>query len=286
MKWKAHAKLNLALNITGVRPDGYHTIDTIVQEITPADELEIEPADTIEIECPGIPLEDNTALRAASLFFEKADIHGGARIYIDKKIPVGAGLGGGSSDAAAVLCALNHMYGHPLSRSELLNTAVQIGADAPMFINGGTQRAQGIGDVLTRLPNRISFLFLLVKPKQSIATEQAYALYDELPRRSVPIDLVASALQCSDRTLFREYAGNALLPAAEKLVPSIPVIGQRCLDAGATFWMLTGSGSCIYSIFRDRETREAARAALSREYPYVVCADACDRALRDPVDGR
>lgn len=277
MKWKAHAKLNLALDITGTRPDGYHLIDTIFQEITLCDYLDIEPADTIEIDCPGIPRHENIVGPAAEAFFRAAGFSGGAQIYIDKRIPVGAGLGGGSSDAAAVLCALNHMYGHPLQRSQLLNVAVRLGADIPSCINGGTQRAKGIGDILTRFENRCNFKYLLVKPEQSISTAEAYALYDEMPGAPGSVNLAERALKCSDRTAFRDAARNVFLPAAIRLVPQIAEAGQDCLDAGASFWMLTGSGSCIYSIFRDDATRQAAAAKLARKYPFVATAENCRR---------
>lgn len=275
MRWNAHAKLNLALGITGKRPDGYHLIDTIFQEISLADVLEIEPAGRITTYCPGVSPEDSTVQRAAEAFFQSAGFSGGASIRVEKNIPMGAGLGGGSSDAAAVLCALNHMYGHPLPRSELLNMAVRIGADTPAFINGGTQRARGIGDILSPIQNRCRFLYLLVKPQKSISTKDAYALYDRLPKTDVQVGRAVQALQCSDRTMFREFAANALLPAASSLVPEIPKIGQELIDLGAAFWMLTGSGSCVFGIFRDEQMRERAKTELEGSYPFVCCAEDC-----------
>lgn len=275
MKWKAHAKLNLALDITGRRPDGYHLLDTVIQEITLCDDLDIIPADTIEIDCPGIPDDQNILRPAAEAFFRAAGIRAGAVIRIQKRIPAGAGMGGGSSDAAAVLLALNEMHGHPLRRTQLLEAAVHLGADVPAFINGSTpQRARGIGEILTPIGNRSSFLYLLVQPAQSISTLDAYRLYDELPHQPhVNIDNVTRALQSGDLAAFCSAAGNALLPAALQLVPEIAQIGEDCMGNGAAFWMLTGSGSCVFSIFRDERTRAAAKDKLSRMYPFVETAE-------------
>lgn len=275
MKWKAHAKLNLALNITGRRRDGYHLIDTVFQEISLYDDIDIRGADRIDVDCPGIDPEHNIVWPAVHAFFEATGIEGGARIRIDKHIPSGAGLGGGSSDAAAVLCALNQMYGHPLQPPELLRVGVRLGADVPACIQGGTQRARGIGEVLTTISNRCRFKFLLVKPEQSISTKDAYDLYDRLPQTRVDIGQVARALERADDAAYRRAAGNALLPPALTLVPEIAQAGRDCLSLGAAFWMLTGSGSCIFSIFDTKDLRDRARAELVHRYPFVEAADPC-----------
>lgn len=278
MKWKAHAKLNLALDITGMRPDGYHLIDTIIQEISLYDDIDIVPADSIQIDCPGIEAENNIARAAAEAFFHASGIRAGVYIQIQKHIPVGAGLGGGSSDAAAVLCALNQLYGRPLRQAQLLGEAVRLGADVPACIIGGTLRARGIGDEIEQIENRCRMHFLLVKPERSISTAQAYRLYDMLPAGRVDIAAAERALQDGDVTAFCAAAGNVLLSAALMQVPEIAQAGQDCLDSGAEAWMLTGSGSCIFSIFRNRDRRERARQKLAGRYPFVCAADAYNAA--------
>ena len=139
MKIKANAKINLSLKITGKREDGYHLIDTVMHSVSLFDELEINKADSINLRCDesDIPQEKNIAFKAASLFFERTRLQGGADIVLKKNIPFPAGLGGGSADAAAVLLALNKLYNANLSQEALCQMALKLGADVPFFINGG-----------------------------------------------------------------------------------------------------------------------------------------------------
>ena len=275
IRLKAHAKLNLGLEISGRRGDGYHLIDTIFQEITLFDELEIELDDALRVECPGVPQEENTAYRAARVFFEASGVRGGAAIRVRKRIPSGAGLGGGSSDAAAVLKGLNWLHGMPLSQDMLAGLAVQVGADTPFFLAGGTQRARGIGEKLQPVPNRCRFLYLLVMPNGGVNTGEAYRLSDKKRPPAVDMARVEDALRRGDRDLFFRYAGNALMPAAERLEPEISHIRRACLEAGAEFSLMTGSGSCVFSVFQDRAVREKARVRLAERYPFAVCAEDC-----------
>lgn len=269
----AHAKLNLALDIRGTLPNGYHLIDTIFQEVTLADVIEIDPARTIEIECNGVEPQDNTVMTAARAFFEKVGIRAGVSVRIQKNIPMGAGLGGGSSDAAAVLRGLNELYDSPMSKAELIGIARSIGADTPFFMVGGTQSARGVGDKFHSIENLCGFKYLLVMPEERVATAEAYRVSDTLPRVKVDVERAAAALEKGDRTEYFDYAGNGLMPAAEKLVPEITRIGKACMDAGAEYWLMTGSGSCVFSIFGDNCNRERAQRKLSKQYPFVMSVD-------------
>ena len=150
MKIKAFAKVNLSLDVTGKRADGYHTLSSVFQSVSLSDIVEIKKADSISVKCSDTSLngEDNLCNTAAVKFFEAAKIQGGAEIFIEKHIPLAAGLGGGSTDAGAVLKGLNELYGKPLSEQKLLEIALSLGADVPFCMVGGTKLCEGIGEIM------------------------------------------------------------------------------------------------------------------------------------------
>lgn len=263
---RAPAKLNLSLAITGMR-DGYHLLDSVMQEIDLCDELDVRPARDITLTVTGgRPLPaDNTIVRAAELFCAAVPEAEGAEIRVQKRIPEQAGLGGGSSDAAAVLRGLNALYGRPLAGNELAELARQIGADCPFFLAGGTQRARGTGEILTPVANRCRFSLLLLKPRAGVATRTAFALSDRLPVDFVDTGACARALESGDAEGYFAAAGNALQRAAEVLVPGITCLGERLAAAGARFWQVTGSGSCVFAVFKDDAERDRAAAAFAAE---------------------
>lgn len=269
MKLNAYAKLNLSLAITGKRVDGMHDLDMLMQNITLADELEIVPADRISLQCDGVAADErNTAMQAARLFFQMTGIRGGARMTLKKNIPAQAGLGGGSSDAGAVLNALNTLYGAGLSEQQMIETAVQIGADVPFFIRGGCMRARGIGELLTPAANRCGFSYLLIKPREGVPTGPAYAKYHECPGRTPDIDAVTGALETGNRNAFFQTAGNVLQPAGIALCPSVDMALRECMEYEADFAMMTGSGSCVFAVFQNEKKEERAFLAFSRRYPF------------------
>ncbi|WP_066686002.1 4-(cytidine 5'-diphospho)-2-C-methyl-D-erythritol kinase [Christensenella intestinihominis] len=271
MKLKAFAKLNLSLAITGRRADGMHELDMLMQNISLADELEIIPADDISLQCEGIPADErNTAIQAARLFFDTAGIRGGARMTLKKNIPAQAGLGGGSSDAGAVLAALNMIYDARLSRREMGQLAVRIGADVPFFLRGGCARARGIGEILTPIRNNCGFSYLLVKPEEGVMTGPAYAKYHALPAVTPDIEAAAAALEEGNRAGYFRAAGNSLLPAGIALCPRVDTILKECMDCGAEFAMMTGSGSCVFAVFPGTDEEERAYAALLGRYPFCA----------------
>ncbi|MBQ1183634.1 MAG: 4-(cytidine 5'-diphospho)-2-C-methyl-D-erythritol kinase, partial [Clostridia bacterium] len=153
MKIKAFAKVNLSLDVTGKRADGYHTLCSVFQSVSLCDIVEIEKSDSISVKCSDTSLngEDNLCNTAAVKFFQAAGILGGADIFIEKHIPLAAGLGGGSADAGAVLKGLNELYGNPLSEKKLLEIALSLGADVPFCMVGGTKLCEGIGEIMTEL---------------------------------------------------------------------------------------------------------------------------------------
>lgn len=269
----APAKLNLALAITGKR-DGYHLLDTIFQEIGLVDRIEIRPAEStrVLVETGEVLPRDNTIKRAVNIYYDTSALTGGAEVRVWKHIPSQAGLGGGSSDAAAVLLGLNRLHGGLIPETRLAELALEIGADCPFFLRGGTQRARGIGEKLTPIPNRCRLPLLLVKPAAGVPTGPAFAIADSLPPVAVDIEACLQALACGDAEAYFAAAGNALQPAAIHMVPEIAVLGERCRELGASFWLLTGSGSCVFAAFPSAEERDRAADVLEQDGDLFVHA--------------
>ncbi len=273
---KAYTKLNLSLGITGRRADGYHELDMAMRTIDLHDIIRIESNERLLLDCAVCEPEKNTAYRAAKLFFSHTGIEGGARICIEKHIPHQAGLGGGSSDGAAVLRGLNQLYGAGLKHAELEALALKIGADAPFFVRGGLQRARGIGELLTPIEDNCDFSYLLVKPDSGVDTAAAYREYGQLPPTAVDMDAVARALGAGEPHSYFAAAGNALYPAAKKLCPAVERTVAECCAAGAHFAMMTGSGSCVFAIFSDDTELTAAAERFKKNYPFVYIAKNTD----------
>ncbi|HBU13011.1 MAG TPA: 4-(cytidine 5'-diphospho)-2-C-methyl-D-erythritol kinase [Clostridiales bacterium] len=270
MKQNAYAKLNLALAITGRRSDGYHTLDMIMQQIDLHDVVEMERAEGLHVFCGDVcDMRQNTAYRAARLFFERTGIPPGVSIQIEKHIPPQAGLGGGSSDAATVLLMLNKLFHAGLSAEELAGIAVRVGADVPFFLVGGCARAQGVGEALFPLQNNCKFSYVLVKPECGVDTAAAYAAYHTLPTEPVDVQGAAHALFAGDAQAYFASAGNALFSAGRALCPEVGRAVSDCRAQGARFAMMTGSGSCVFAVFDDPAP---AAAALREKYPFVAVA--------------
>lgn len=279
MRLEAYAKLNLGLNITGRLGNGMHTLDMLMQNISLSDGLAIEKADGISFCCDGMEADEtNTAVQAAKAFFEYTHIGGGADISLEKRIPSQAGLGGGSSDAGAVLSALNLLYETKLTTGELVSIGVRVGADVPFFIRGGCMRAQGIGEILEPVENNCDFSYLLVKPEGGVPTGLAYEKYHGLPVESPDIGSIADALAAGDAQAYFRAAGNALMPAGIAICPQVGTILKECRELGADFAMMTGSGSCVFAVFLQEKAREQAFAALAGKYPFCAEAENVDKA--------
>lgn len=251
----AHAKINLFLDITGKLADGYHLLETVMQSVDLSDIVTIEQSDEITVSCsdPEIPEnEGNICYKAAELFFELLGRRGGADIYIDKRIPHGAGLGGGSADAAAALRGLNALFGKPFDEKTLLKLAAKVGADVPFCLVGGTKLCTGIGDVMADIEPYPQRHFLIVKPDFECDTKAAYADYDvtTVPRRERHAGEFYN--------VFREIYKN------EKINGIIKRLGA----VGAKGAELTGSGSAVFGAFSDQMTALSA----AKEFPLYYTA--------------
>lgn len=265
----AYAKINLTLDVVGKRGDGYHLLETVMQTVSLCDTVKLEKADDIVITCSDnrVPVDEkNTCHKAARVFFERTGIAGGARIDIEKRIPSEAGLGGGSSDAAAVLCILNEVYDAKLSYSELEELAAKVGADVPFLIRGGTAVCRGIGEDMERLAGLPEKWVLLVKPDFGVSTPEAYKMFDESS------DVSAHGTEKFLNTLRvggnpYECLSNDLEAALCNL--EIARIRRELLTLGAEAAQMTGSGSCVYGVFENEDVAVSANDYLKGKIGFV-----------------
>ena len=272
----AWAKINLSLDVTGLREDGYHTLDTVMHTVSLCDRLtlslEEEPGIRLATDRDYLPVDEkNTAYRAAKLFFEAAGRpHQGLTLRIEKHIPSRAGMGGGSADAAAVLRGLNALFGAPLSGAELEALGARIGADVPFCVRGGSCRCTGVGEVLTPAPALPPCFLVICKPPVGVSTPRAYALLDRLPpARTQATPRVLEALAQGDLRAIGESLGNRF----EDALHLIPVRQARkaMLAAGALGARMTGSGSAVYGLFPREDAARRAMASVKHLGETFLC---------------
>ncbi|MBR7165131.1 MAG: 4-(cytidine 5'-diphospho)-2-C-methyl-D-erythritol kinase [Clostridia bacterium] len=264
----AYAKINLTLGITGIREDGYHTLETLMQEISLADTVilqKIPQGILIDCDRSGIPTDEkNICYKAAKGYFEKSGIKGGIRISLQKRIPDGAGMGGGSADAAAVLKGMSALYPAKVPLAEI---ALHCGADVPFFLEGGTAFCQGIGEMLTPLSFRgkEKVFCVVAKNCDGLSTPKIYSLYDSLPQNKkarASLDVIRTILSKGDHAALFALMENDLELPAVTLRPQIIELKEALLKNGADCAMMTGSGSAVFGLFLSEEKARAAEAAL------------------------
>ncbi|MCE5313124.1 MAG: 4-(cytidine 5'-diphospho)-2-C-methyl-D-erythritol kinase [Nitrospiraceae bacterium] len=273
IKINAPAKINLCLHVLNKREDGYHNILSLMQCVGIYDTLEIEPSDTIELKCNiDLPAQQNLVYRAAMLLKERSGMDKGAKIRLDKEIPSGAGLGGGSSDAAAALLALNSLWDAGLTMEELKALGARLGSDVPFFLQGPLAVAEGRGDELTTLLPAFSYPLVVVKPEVSVSTPWAYNQLGrtrELTNQAVKIDnikLIYQAIRQGDYTLFSSLASNDFEDAVMNHFPVIKEIKGLLKEHGACASLMSGSGSSVFGIFKDSSGARTAAEALSDRF--------------------
>src|SRR5215203_7393341 len=274
VRLRAYAKVNFALDVIGLRVDGYHDIATVMQSISLSDEVEIERIAegfefTFEPEGAEIgPPERNTAYVA---WKSLQRLTGGAlpaSVRLRKKIPAGAGLGGGSADAAAVLVGLNEIFGLGLQVDELREIGAGIGADVPFCISGGAALVKGVGEILTPLPAPQAHRLVIAKPLRSAATAGIYRAYDEAKTEGThSVGRVVSALRSRSITDLASAVGNDLAPVTRAFVPEVAALERTLLASGALGASMSGSGTAVYGIFGDEEAAGGAKDAV--DAPFV-----------------
>lgn len=251
---RAYAKINLGLDVIGTREDGYHLVKMIMQTVGIYDELTVEKAaDGIRMTTDAGELptdDDNLIVKAARLMQEKYHIAGGIRVHLAKSIPIAAGMAGGSSDAAAMMRAMNELYELNRSPEELAEIAVKIGADVPYCIFGGTMLSEGIGEILTELPVVPKMTLLIAKPNLNVATGGVYKKLDAISIPHHPdIDGMQLAIKEGNREGILERLGNVLELVTIPENPVIATIKERMLALGAKKSLMSGSGPTVFGIF-------------------------------------
>ncbi len=269
---KCPAKINLSLDVLNRRDDGYHNLSMIMQEIKLFDILKISVCHSltpiVQFSCDNknLPTDDsNLVVKAAKLFFEKVGITAQARIHLRKNIPSGAGLGGGSSDAAGTLSVLNTLFENPLDKTQLKALAKLLGADVPFFLHGGCMLAEGIGEILTPLPPLKNAFIVLAKPNISISTAYVYKnlVLDETTKHP-DINASITALQNGDIDTLAKSAGNVLETVAEQMHPEISEYKRKMLSCGAIYSLMSGSGSSVFGVFKDKLSAEKALSEFKK----------------------
>jgi len=274
----APAKVNLTLEITGRRGDGYHEVRSVMQAISLHDTLIFHHAPPGVLTLDGgtdeaPPSEDNLVLKAARAMLAETNARHGARITLEKNIPVGAGLGGGSSDAAATLLALNDFWKARVPPARLSTIAATLGSDVPFFLTSGTALAEGRGEVLTEIPPSPPFWLALAKPAASLATAAVYREFALAPNYE-SVDGAAS--ERMREALLQRTAGyhglkhvagslfNALEEAAVRLCPEVDDLLARFSECGAAGVLLSGSGSAVFALAETEQHASQMAACVSR----------------------
>ena len=264
----AQAKLNLTLGVLYKRADGYHALDTVMQTVSLFDRVFVEKSHSIEVRVTGMTLpQENTMYKAAALYKQATGC--GAKIRCEKRIPMEAGMGGGSADAAAVLRGLQRLHRMADDRT-LKEIALSVGADVPFLLHGGTCRCEGVGEILTPFALGKRLWFVVAKPQEGVSTRELFSMLP-LPRPQVKTLSAVAALARGDLKALAPLMSNVLEPAATVLVPEIGILKQKLLDAGALQAQMTGSGSAVFGLFESEEAANAALPAVSDAAFSTVC---------------
>lgn len=268
---KAHAKLNWSLDILGTRPNGYHELDMLMQHIELSDELTFENARWTMLTIDGQPLPvggRNLIVRAANALNDYMGTRRGARIQLKKRIPVRAGLGGGSADCAATLIALNRLWKLRLTTDKLCEIGAKLGADVPFCIRGGLCRVSGIGEIIEPMPCGPRIPMVLLHPGGGLSTQSVFGRFDaeHYPTLHVDTPAVARAVQAGDIAAYDACSGNALEAPAISLMAEVRTAMEQLRAAGAGAVRMSGSGSAVFGLF---ETDEQAQRA-AQELPGAI----------------
>ena len=284
---KAYAKLNISLDVGKRREDGFHEMTMVMQSISLADAVTVTLNDTGKVRAktslPFIPGDErNLAVKAALCYLEALGRPGqGALIEIQKAVPVGAGMGGGSSDAASVLLAMNRLFDHALSTGELEKLSCSVGSDVAFCVAGGTALATGRGEKLEALPTLPDCAFVVCKPEFSISTPELFRKLDQMPLRRHPdtAGLMAAIREGQLGQVCRRMY-NVFEDVDDRRMRTVADIKSRLLDAGALGAVMTGTGSAVFGVFAPGQALEGVCAPLRREYGFCESA-VCVGRLED-----
>ena len=268
IRQRAYAKINIGLDVLRRRPDGYHEVKMIMQTVDIYDDLLLEktfkPGIYLQTDNAELPVNrDNLIYRAAALLMEEKKVTEGVKITLAKRIPIAAGMAGGSSDAAAAMRGINTLFDMGYSEKDLQRLGVKLGADIPYCIVGGTMLSEGIGEILTPLPAPPKAHLVVAKPDINVSTAFVYGnLHVERLKDHPDIDGMAKALSQGDLQGVCERMGNVLETVTVKEYPVIDQIKNLMREMGAANALMSGSGPTVFGIFTDSKQAQAAAAAM------------------------
>jgi len=279
----APAKLNLSLHIVGRRDDGYHLLDSITTPVTLFDDVDVRVSPsatgTVEIHCEPAGAApagaDNLAARAAALFMQRTRRAARVSIALRKRIPAGAGMGGGSSDAAGVLRALNALAPEPVERADLATYALALGADVPLFLFGRPARMRGVGEILEPWPPAVPWPIVVAFPGTGLDTRAVYARYDDLLTRRTPASTIPAPAPGQEP--LRKMLHNDLEAAAFHLQPALRSVKERLRALGAEGVLMTGSGSALFGLWKRWDDARAAADQLRSAGTWARVVRGLDR---------
>ncbi len=282
MRLYARAKINWTLDILGRREDGYHLMDMLMQSVTLADVITIHIAPEVTLTTGGEPLlpadESHLALRAALALQRTANCPLGAAIHVEKRIPVGAGMGGGSADAAAVLIGLNRLWELHLSMDELCAIGLTLGADVPFCLRGGLMRTTGIGEKMAPLPCAKLHPLVVVQPCEGLSTREIFQAYHMGGTKQRPDNArAAAALASGDLSALcgDDVLANVMQSVSESRRPAIGEAIRALKESGASAALMTGSGSAVFGVFESGSAADAAWARLHARWPKCWRCETC-----------
>lgn len=260
----AMAKINLGLDVLRRRENGYHDVKMVMQTVNIYDTLEFvklqESKIVVKTDTMELPTDENNLIyKATKLLFEKCGVTQGVEITLTKRIPIAAGMAGGSTDAAAALVGINKLFELNLSMDELKEIGVKIGADVPYCIEGGTALSEGIGEILTKLPDAPDCFVVVAKPEISVSTKYVYEnLHANELKYHPDIDGMVEAIQKKDLDGVCKRMENVLETVTETKYPIISELKKMLKDAGAENSLMSGSGPTVFAIFKEEETANKA----------------------------
>jgi 4-diphosphocytidyl-2-C-methyl-D-erythritol kinase len=284
VRLRAFAKVNYALDVLGLRADGYHEVSTVMQSISLTDEVELYRAaggfdlslEPEEVEIG--PQERNTTYLAWEALQRLTGKELPVKVTLRKEIPAGAGLGGGSANAAAVLVGLNELFGLGLRVDELRGIGAGIGADVPFCISGGTAMGEGVGEILTLLPAPPAHLLVVAKPLRSADTAGIYRAYDDAETECMhSVEPVVSALLSYSLPALAAAVGNDLAPVTRGIIPEVARLGRTLLASGALGASMSGSGTAVYGIFHDEKAAGIAKDTV--DAPFIGVYEPISRGV-------
>jgi 4-diphosphocytidyl-2-C-methyl-D-erythritol kinase len=279
---EAPAKLNLSLRIVGRRPDGYHLLESIMVPIGVFDDIRATltrgPGRLVEI-CASchveISAENNLAFRAARLFLDRAQTTGHVTIDLQKHIPVGAGLGGGSSDAAAVLLALDQLFGTRIGKARLAEWGFELGADVPFFVHGCSARVRGVGEIVEPLAVWPQLPLVVACATAGLSTAAVYNEYDRALTKAESASI--KNVSVDPQAPLCEWMVNDLEAAANQIRPEIHLLKRRLLELGAVAAAMTGSGAAVFGVWHETDAAVAAAEQLRAEGIWGRAVEILDR---------